>query len=232
MATASVVTGRPSFAVGERHRGRPDRPAGCGLALPQFLVGRQRAILAASATVAQEAKHRALPLPARTSAMRFPSDVATRVSPTLCTIIETMVNDPDREDPPTLDDVRSRVRHRVRFADLHDEAMHPQDRTSVLREIDDLIEEFGGEAPAVDFVAAKASEALSRIIETVMNDPLAHRAPTLGWVRDAMTGGLIARLVGDGTIDPDEDQTLLAEIDALIERYGDDVIAEDFVRFE
>ena len=63
-------------------------------------------------------------------------------------------------------------------------------------------------------------------------DPLAHRAPTLGWVRDAMTGGLIARLVGDGTIDPDEDQTLLAEIDALIERYGDDVIAEDFVRFE
>ena len=164
--------------------------------------------------------------------MRFPSDVSTRVSPFLCTIIETMVNDPDREDPPTLDDVRSRVRHRASNAERHDEAMHPQERTSVLREIDDLIDEFGGEAAAVTFVAAKASEALSRIIETAMNDPLAHRAATLGWVRDAMTGGLVARLVGDGTIDPDEDQTLIAEIDALIERFGDDAIAEDFVRFE
>jgi len=164
--------------------------------------------------------------------MRFPSDVASRVSPGLCAIIEQMVNDPDREEPPTLADVRSVVRHRVTTAELRDEAMHPQERTSVLRELDDLVDEFGGEAAAFDFVAAKASEGLSRIIETAMNDPLVRNAPTLGRVRDAMAHGLIARMVGDGSIDPDEDQTLLGEIDGLIERYGRDAVAEDFVRFE
>jgi len=164
--------------------------------------------------------------------MKFPIDVATRVSPELSAIVESMVNDPDLEAPPTLADVRSLVRHRVSAAEARDEALHPQERTSVLREIDDLVDEFGDEAPAADFVAAKASEALSRIIETAMDDPVVRHEPTLGVVRDAMTRGLTARLVGDGSIDPDEDQTLLAEIDGLIERFGPDAVAEDFVRFE
>ena len=36
----------------------------------------------------------------------------------------------------------------------------------------------------------------------------------------------------DGTIEPDEEQSLLAEIDALIDHYGADAVAEEFVRFE
>ncbi len=164
--------------------------------------------------------------------MRFPSDVASRVSPDLCVIIERMVNDPDLEEPPTLADVRAVVSELVTDAERRDEAMHPQERTSVLREVDDLVEEFGSEAPAVDFVAAKAGEGLSRIIETAMNDALVRHAPTLARVRDAMVQGLTSRLVGDGTLDPDEDQTLLAEIEGLIERHGSDALAEDFVRFE
>jgi hypothetical protein len=47
-----------------------------------------------------------------------------------------------------------------------------------------------------------------------------------------MANGLMARLVGDGTIEPDQDQTLIAEIDGLVERHGPDAVAEDFVRFE
>ena len=76
--------------------------------------------------------------------------------------------------------------------------------------------EFGGEVLAADFIVNKASEGLSRIIETAMSDLNMHRRPTLAMVRDAMANGLTARLVGDGTLDPDEDGTLLGEIDGLI----------------
>ena len=93
-----------------------------------------------------------------------------------------------------------------------------------------MIDEFGGDVPAIDFVAAKASESLSRIIEVAMENPLVRRRATLEGVRDAMADG--ARLAGDGFIEPDEDQTLQGEIDGLIERYGGHTLAEDFIRFE
>jgi hypothetical protein len=99
-------------------------------------------------------------------------------------------------------------------------------------ELEDLIEEFGEEALASDFVGVKASEALSRVIEAAMDDVRLTEEPTLGAVREAMSGGLIARLVGDGVIDADDDAALLAEIDDLIARHGEDAIAEDLIRLE
>ncbi len=164
--------------------------------------------------------------------MKIPIDVATRVSRELSTAVETMVNDADREEPPTRADVRAAIRRRASAAERREEALHPQQSTSILAEVDDLIEEFGPDAPAIDFAAAKASEGLSRIIEVAMENPLVRHEPTLGAVRDAMAEGLTARLVGDGLLDPDEDQTLLVEIDGLIERHGRDAVAEEFVRFE
>jgi hypothetical protein len=146
--------------------------------------------------------------------------------------METLVSDPDRDEPPTLADVRSAVRRASAASERLDERLHPQQSASVLDEIDELVEEFGPEAPAIDFVAAKGSEGLSRIIETVLSDARVRRKATLSMVRDEMTAGLVARLVGDGTIDADEDQTLLAEIEGLIERHGEDAVAEDFIRFE
>ena len=163
--------------------------------------------------------------------IRLTIDVATRVSPELSTIIEKLVNDPDREEPPTLSEVQAAVEEgNTGEAEL--ELLHPQERTSVLSEIDGLVEEFGGDVLAANFIVAKASEGLSRIIETLMNDRSLRRRPTLAMVREAMAGGLTARLVGDGTLDPDEDATLLAETDALISRFGSDSLAEEFVRFE
>jgi len=75
-------------------------------------------------------------------------------------------------------------------------------------------------------------EALSRIIEAVIDDACVPHERTLGAVRRAMAGGLTASLVGLGTIDPDQDDILLGEIDNLIQRYGATVAAENFVRFE
>jgi hypothetical protein len=163
--------------------------------------------------------------------MKLPIDVATRVSAKLSRLIESMVNDPDRDEPPTLDEVRKAL-ERSGSAHPAQVAMHPQDRSSALAEVNDLIEEYGGEALAHYFIAAKASEGLSRIIETAAADRNLPRAPTLARVRQAMVEGLTARLAGDGTIDPDEDANLLAEIDVLIRRNGPDAVAEDFIRFE
>jgi hypothetical protein len=159
-------------------------------------------------------------------------DIATRVSAELSATIEKLVNDPDREEPPTLGDVQSVVRRHTSDAERHDLRFHPQGRASTLAEVEALVEEFGPEAPAIEFVAAKASEPLSRVIEHVIEiSRLSHR-PTLGGVREAIRGGLVARLVGDGIIDPDDDQALQAEIDILIDRHGDEALAEEFVRFE
>jgi len=163
--------------------------------------------------------------------IRLPIDVSTRVSPELSMLIEALVNDPDREEPPTLDEVRNIVEEGDSSA-AELELMHPQEKTTVLAELDGLIEEFGGEMLAADFVVNKASEGLSRIIETAMSDLSMHRRPTLAMVREVMAGGLTAQLVGDGTLDPDEEGSLLLEIDGLIDHFGADAMAEDFVRFE
>jgi hypothetical protein len=160
------------------------------------------------------------------------TDAATRVSSELSALMETMVDDPDREVLPTLEDVRSLVHQRSSAADRREETLHPQQRASLLAEIDDLVDEFGADAPAIDFIAAKASEQLSRVIEVAIEQSRVKHQPTLGMVRDAMAAGLIARLAGDGIIDPDQDQTLIVEIDALIERHGRDAIAEAYMRFE
>lgn len=162
--------------------------------------------------------------------MKYPIDVSSRVSRELSTVLDRLANDPDREGVPTLADARAIVARRVGDAGRRDEAMHPQLSASMLDEIDGLIAEFGGEAPAADFVASKASEPLSRIIEAAAGR--VRGRTTLGAVREAMAAGLIEDLVGDGAIEPDQDQTLVAEIDGLIERHGRDALAEDFVRYE
>jgi len=163
--------------------------------------------------------------------MKHPVDVETRVSAELSRFIESLVNDPDREEPPTLNDVRTALQA-AGMEEAEAAEMHPQERESALIEVDDLIDEYGDDMLAVNFIVARASEGLSRTIEAAANDPALPDEPTLGAVRDAMLEGLTARLVGDGVIEPDEDQTLLPEIEALIERYGSDAVAETFIRFE
>lgn len=162
----------------------------------------------------------------------MPIDAATRVSPELSAAIERIVNDPDRDEPPTLEDVERFVRRHTSDADRHELALRPSDAASLLAEIEALADEFGPEALAVDFVTAKAGESLSRVIEHVVGLGGRSRRPTLGMVRDAMSAGLVAQLAGDGILEPDDEQTLRAEMDGLVERHGADALAEEFIRFE
>jgi len=112
------------------------------------------------------------------------------------------------------------------------ERIHHFDITeSVLDELDALIEEYGDEAwPLIS--PDQCSEALSRVIEAVVNDENRQGPPTLVAVWEAMTSGLLTRLVGEGVLEDDEDDFLLAEIEMLIERYGANELAENFMRYE
>lgn len=165
--------------------------------------------------------------------IRNPIDVATRVSPNLSALIESRLNDAEIDQPITLATIRAFVVGLLPTAFTETEQLHHFDvNESLLDELDGLIDEFGETALAIDFVQDVASEPLSRVIEAVMYDENRQAPPTLGAIKEAVFSGLLARLVGEGTLDEDEDDALLAEIDTLIERYGEEALAENFLRYE
>jgi hypothetical protein len=160
-------------------------------------------------------------------------DVATRISPNLSALIESRVNDPDAEEPPTLATVRSFIAGLAPPTLNETERLHHFDvDASLLDELDALIEEYGETALAIDFARSNASEPLSRVIEAVVNDENRENPPTLETVKEAIISGLPARLIGDGVLEDDEDDTLLSELEGLIRRHGGDSLAEDFLRYE
>lgn len=160
-------------------------------------------------------------------------DIATRVSPNLSALIESRVNDPDAEQPITLTMVRTFIAGLLPPAFDETEQLHHFDvDASLLDELDALIEEYGETALAIDFAQNTASEPLSRVIDAVINDENRENPPTLETIKEAIASGLPARLVGDGVLEDDEDDALLAEIEALIRRHGADALAEEFLRYE
>jgi hypothetical protein len=85
-------------------------------------------------------------------AIRSPIDVASSVSADLSAAIEALASDPQRKQPPTLADVRADLQMTGLQWSRNGELLHPQDRTSLLIELDGLITQYGSKAPAVDFV--------------------------------------------------------------------------------
>lgn len=157
-------------------------------------------------------------------------DVSTRVSPELAELLEAHASNPDALDTATLGSVRAALATGDTGEHYDADRLHPEMSETLLAELDSLIEEFGVEAPASDFLKQTASEALSRIIEAVMAEDT--RPPTLGDVIEAMDDGLVAQLVGEGVLDEDEDDALYEELEDLIDRYGEDAQAEDFIHYE
>ena len=165
--------------------------------------------------------------------IRNPIDIATRVSPELTSLIETIIDQLESDEPLTLGIVRKFITYDIPKEMSEVEEMHHFDvDESVVDEVDELIAEFGESAAAVDFLYAFASEPLSRVIEAVLNDENRENSPTLETIREAILDGLPGRLVGDGVLEEDEDDQLLTEIDNLIERYGADALAEEYLRYE
>ena len=164
---------------------------------------------------------------------RHSIDVATRVSAHLSALLISRINDPESDQPVTLRAVRRFLGDLLPRDFNESERMHHFDvRESLIDELDALIEEFGATALAVDFSQVTASEPLSRAIEAVAGDENRENPPTLATIREALLAGLGARLVGDGALEDDEGDTLLPEVEALIERFGPDTLAEELLRYE
>jgi len=165
--------------------------------------------------------------------IRNPIDASLQVSPELSIIIENRVNEADVETPPTLGDIRAYIESILPNALIESERLHQFDADeSHLDELDALIEEYGEDAPALEFTRSNASEALTRVIETAINDENQEAPPTLADIRQSLGSGLSNRMVGEGVLEEDEDDTLLEELDFLIERYGPDTPAEELMRYE
>lgn len=165
--------------------------------------------------------------------IRNPIDITTRVSPELSSLIEGIVNELETGEPITLAMIRTLITQDLPVEINESEQMHHFDvDESLVDELDALIDGFGESAAAVDFVYSSASEQLSRVIEAVMDDENLERPATLEDVREAVVSGFASSLVGEGVMEEDEDDMLLSEIENLIDRFGPDAPAEDFLRYE
>ncbi|MGO8753950.1 MAG: hypothetical protein ACLQHK_01820 [Gallionellaceae bacterium] len=165
--------------------------------------------------------------------IRNPIDIASRVSPELSSLIEGVINQLDTDEPITLAFVRTFITYDLPAEINETEHLHHFDvNESLVDELDELIEQFGESAAAVDFVFACASEPLSRAIEEVVNDENRENTATLEDVRQAIVNGLVGRMVGDGILEEDEGDMLMPEIENLIDRFGADATAEQFLRYE
>ncbi|HKB60917.1 MAG TPA: hypothetical protein VKC56_12830 [Gallionellaceae bacterium] len=165
--------------------------------------------------------------------LRNPIDISGRVSPELSSLIENLLDRLDSDELLTLGGVRTFIADDLpREIDESEHLHHFDNAESLVDELDRLIEGFGESAPASDFIHAYASEALSRAIEAAADDENRENPLTLGETREALTNGLAGRLVGNGTLEDDEVEMLAPELDAMIERFGADAVAEDFLRYE
>ena len=79
------------------------------------------------------------------------------VSAELRDAITALLTERQRESPLTLNDVRLALQRNSSAWTQEGELLHPQDRTSLLIEIDETIEKHGKEVSAAGFLPARPS---------------------------------------------------------------------------
>jgi hypothetical protein len=143
-----------------------------------------------------------------------------QTSEALAEALETIVADADDEEAVTLGAARDRLKAAL-AEEGRDARPESTNGHSVYAELQALVEEYGEDAPAREFAAMKASESLSELIEELLDHTEDEESVTIGLVREA---------VKEAMTDPHAENVLVAELDALIERYGEDALAEDVLR--
>lgn len=162
--------------------------------------------------------------------MTVEMDVPGTVSENLATVIESELNNPEYEQAPRLGNVLNAINHGLVQRLVDDKRLDIQKTDdTIIREIKGLIETYGADRPAQDFIRYRSSENLATVIEAVLDKYDGDQPPTLGIVLDNMNHGLVAELVGTGEIDADEDDTLFSEIQRLIRSHGENTPAEQLL---
>jgi len=164
--------------------------------------------------------------------MRTPGEAETRVSEELAAVMESMINAAETDDPVTLGEVRDRLKTSPLERGTEPAQGQFGSEESLYAEALALIDEFGQDAAAVLFTPVNASEALSDVLEFTIDEHEADSALTLAEAREALVSGGLGRLTGEGIIEADDGQSILAEIDGLIVRYGGETLVETLLRFD
>lgn len=165
--------------------------------------------------------------------MTLPADIQETVTREISTVMQAVIDSHEvrGEGPATLVSVREAMTGGMVEHLARENRVSLEDKPNLLLEIDALIEGCGGDALAVRFTRPRASEDLTTVIEALLDSTDAGPPPTLSTLRDAMQQGLLANLVGHGEIDSEDEQSLLEEIDDMIETHGLGALAEEFVRY-
>lgn len=165
--------------------------------------------------------------------MTLPADIHETVSRELSTVMEAVIDNYEFQGhgPATLKSVREAMSGGMLARLAEEGRVRLEDDTSLLSEVRALIEAYGDDVHAVRFTRPRASEDLSTVIEALLDETDVGYPPTLSTVRDAMRQGFLAKLVGHGQLDGDDEQTLVEEVDELIGRYGVGALAENYLRY-
>lgn len=158
--------------------------------------------------------------------MSISGDVYQNTSDELSTVIAAVLDDEEIEQPATLASVREAVLAKVKTVTIPLNRFSEDEWQQLHDEIEALIEDYGEDALAVRFLRPWAGESLQRLIEAGLDE---FGEPTLAGLYGAAERGLLADLIGRGEIDDDEAQTVLGELRDLIDRHGEDALAEDFL---
>lgn len=165
--------------------------------------------------------------------MTLPADIEETVSRELSTVIEAVMDNYEAQGhgPATLASVRAAMTGGMLERLVDEGRIRREDAPSLLTEVGSLIEGSGDDAFADRFTRPRASEDLSTVIEALLDSADYGYPPNLATVRNAMHGGLLAKLVGHGQLDSDDEQTLVEEIEEMIDRHGPGALAEEFLRY-
>ena len=85
------------------------------------------------------------------------STPSTSATPELCQVIDSLIDSFDVSAEATLSEIRSVVLGDSIFLSGEGELLHPQDRTFLVIELDELIERYGMKAAARDFTGSEGA---------------------------------------------------------------------------
>lgn len=144
-------------------------------------------------------------------------------------IQQEMVNE-EHPQPPTLGSLLASMRQGLYEELVVNQRIDAELEQSIIDELATLVESYGDEALAEDFVEYSATDTLASAMTVMLNNLDPDQPPTLVTLRSAILNGLATRLVASGEVDLDDEPSLLAEVEDLIKLHGEDTPAELFLR--
>ena len=157
-------------------------------------------------------------------------ELSNTTSHELALAIQQEMNNQDHPQPPTLGSMLESMRSGL-YEELVQQRRIAADREqSILGELECLVENYGEEALAEDFVDYSATDNLSAVVHALISSLATDQPPTLTTLHNAISNGLCTQLVASGEIEMDDEHSLITEVNELIQLHGEDTPAELFLR--